>query len=230
MIQVRKSMDRGEADYGWLQTRYTFSFAHYHDPAHMGFGNLRVINEDWVAPGTGFPDHPHRDMEILTVVLDGAVEHKDSAGNETVIRAGEVQRMTAGRGIVHSEANPFDEPLHLFQVWIHPRERGLEPGYEQKAFPRIACAESLRLLASADGRDGSLTVHQDVELWAGKLEAGKGFPFQVPEGKSVWVQLASGALELNDVSLETGDGAAVSQETTLNLHAEEATEVLLFIV
>ena len=230
MIKVRKNEERGQADYGWLQTRHTFSFANYHDPAHMGFGNLRVINEDWVAPGTGFPDHPHRDMEILTVILAGAVHHKDDAGHESVIRAGEVQRMTAGRGIVHSEENPFGETLHLFQIWVHPNERGLTPSYEQKTFDRTISSEAMQLLASSDGRENSLTIHQDLELWSGRLDSGMTFPFQIPQGKSVWVQVASGAATLDGTPLLRGDGAAITQQQSLSIQASEKTDLLLFVV
>lgn len=211
---------------GWTASS-SFSFADYHDPRHMGFGPLRVINEDHIAPGTGFPTHPHRDMEILTWVLDGAVAHRDSEGNEAVVHPGELQRMSAGTGIRHSEfnASPTD-PLHLLQIWIVPERRGLPPGYEQTAFNDLD--GKLRLVAAPDGRDGAVTIHQDAELWAARLGVGQRAEFSPKPGRVQWMQVARGAVELNGQHLTAGDGVAISDETALALRAEAPAEVLLF--
>jgi hypothetical protein len=227
MITLRKSAERGGGNHGWLDSKFSFSFADYHDPRHMGFGPLRVINEDQIAPGTGFPTHPHRDMEILTWVLDGAVAHRDSEGNEAVVRPGELQRMSAGTGIRHSEfnASPTDT-LHLLQIWILPERRGLAPGYEQTAFTDLD--GKLRLVGARDGRDGAVTIHQDAELWATRLGAGQEAAFTPKPHRVQWVQVARGAVTLNGQSLAQGDGAAISEETALTLRATETAEVLLF--
>ncbi len=229
MITVRPSDQRGTASFGWLDARHSFSFGHYHDPEHMGFRALRVINEDRIAPGAGFDAHGHRDMEIITYVLDGALEHKDNLGNGSVVRPGEIQRMTAGRGIVHSEHNHSRRaPLHLLQIWIQPESEGLEPGYEQRPVPTEAVPGVLHLIADRDGRDGSVTVHQDVRLYAARLDAGEAVSHDLDTGRHAWLQVARGALTLNGQRLREGDGAAVSDETRLDIAADEAAEFLLF--
>jgi redox-sensitive bicupin YhaK (pirin superfamily) len=229
MIRIRRSADRGHFDHGWLDTYHTFSFAGYDDPDHRGFRQLRVINEDRVAPGVGFPPHGHRDMEILTVVLSGAVEHRDSMGNRTVIRPGEVQRMTAGRGVTHSETNPSpSEPLHLMQIWIHPERRGLDPDYEQRTFPADERRGRLRVVASPDGRDGSLTLHQDASLYAGALGDGDAVEHALAPGRHAWVQVTSGSVAIGDTTLHAGDGAAVSDEAAVHLRSVGAADLLLF--
>lgn len=210
MIQIRKSSERGHFNHGWLDTYHSFSFGEYYDPAFMGFRSLRVINEDRVKGGAGFPRHGHDNMEILTVILDGALEHKDSVGNSAVIRPGEVQRMTAGRGIQHSEFNPLeDQETHLLQIWILPEERGLAPGYEQKDFRANWEREPLLLVASRDGRQGSVTIHQDVNLYMGRTGAS---PLKVPmnKGRSGWLQVSRGRVQVGEDLLQQGDGAAIS--------------------
>jgi hypothetical protein len=229
MIELRKSQDRGHFNHGWLDTWHTFSFADYHDPDHMEFRSLRVINEDRVEPGAGFPTHGHRDMEILTVVLEGAIEHKDSMGTGSVLRPGEVQRMTAGRGVHHSEYNPSkSDPLHLLQIWIHPDRKGLKPEYEQKAFPEKERAGRLRVVASPDGRDGSLTIHQDASVYTTILEAGQQVAHALAPGRHAWVQVARGDVLVNGRPLGAGDGAAVSDEKEVTLRASKPSEILLF--
>lgn len=229
MITIRKSDERGHFDHGWLNTYHTFSFGHYYDPEQMSFGSLRVINEDWVQPRHGFPTHPHQDMEIITYVLEGALEHRDSLGTGSVIRPGEVQRMSAGTGITHSEKNgSSDELVHLMQIWILPERLGLEPGYEQKMFPPEERQGQLRLIASRDGRDGAVTVHQDVELYVATLAAGEQVVHEIRPGRRAWVQVARGAATLNGTPLETGDGAAVQNEERLEIGADGTAEVLVF--
>lgn len=228
MLTVRPAGARGHANHGWLDTFHTFSFADYYDPAFMGFRALRVINEDRVAPRQGFGTHPHRDMEIITYVLEGGLEHRDSVGSHGVIRPGEVQRMSAGTGVLHSEMNPFDEGVHFLQIWILPERRGLPPGYEQKAFSREERQGRFRLVASREGRDGSLTVHQDVRLYATLLGAGEQAERTLEPGRHAWVQVARGAGTLNGVALKAGDGVAVSNEEKLELNATEPLEALLF--
>jgi quercetin 2,3-dioxygenase len=229
MITIRKADDRGHFDHGWLDTAHTFSFAEYHDPAHMGFRTLRVINEDRVQPGRGFPTHAHSDMEILTYVLDGALEHRDSMGNGSVIRPGEAQRMSAGTGVRHSEYNHSkSEPVHFLQIWILPARRGIAPGYEQKAFAEADTRNRLRVIASADGRDGSVTIHQDVAVYVARLDAGTEVVHRVQPQRHAWVQVARGAVGLNGERLTAGDGAAATAEAALGLRAEQAAEVLLF--
>jgi hypothetical protein len=229
MITVRRGQDRGHFDHGWLDTRHTFSFADYHDPAHMAFRSLRVINEDVVAAGEGFPPHPHRDMEIITYVLEGAVAHEDSSGGRGVIKPGEVQRMTAGRGVVHSEFNASKtERLHLLQIWLLPDKRGLTPEYEQKAFDEAGRRGRLRVVASRDARDGSVKINQDVSLYSAILAPGEGIAHTLAAGRHAWIQIARGAVKLNDQPLRAGDGAAVSDERELRIAATEPSELLLF--
>jgi hypothetical protein len=228
MMTLRPAHARGHANHGWLDTWHSFSFADYYDPSHMGFRALRVINEDSVSPLHGFGTHPHRDMEILTYVLEGGVEHRDSMGSHGIVRPGEVQRMSAGTGVLHSEKNPFDAPLHFLQIWIVPERRGLTPSYEQKAFPSEERQGRFRLLASPDGQEGSLTVHQDVRLYGTLLGAGEKTEFSLKPGRHAWVQVARGAGTLNGVALKAGDGVAVSDEGRLELAATEPLEVLLF--
>ncbi|NOK37786.1 pirin family protein [Corallococcus exercitus] len=228
MMYVRTSEARGHAEHGWLDTHHTFSFADYYDPDFMGFRTLRVINEDTVAPRRGFGKHPHRDMEILTYVVSGAVEHEDSMGTRATIRPGEVQRMSAGTGVVHSEMNPLDAPLHLLQIWLLPDRQGLPPGYEQKHFAPEERQGRLRVVASHDGRDGSLTVHQDVVLSATELGVGQRVEYALQPGRHAWLQVIRGEATLNGVALKAGDGVAVSEETALALEARTPTEALLF--
>jgi quercetin 2,3-dioxygenase len=229
MIEIRKSEDRGRFDHGWLKTSHTFSFGEYRDPRHMHFRALRVMNEDWVAPGQGFGMHPHRDMEIVTYVLEGALEHRDSMGNGEVLRPGELQRMTAGTGIMHSEFNPSpDEPVHLYQIWLYPETKGLEPSYEQKAFPETEKQNRWRVVAARESREGSLTIHQDAELHLARLDAGRGLDYSLRPGRHAWLQVLRGSVTFNGAALDAGDGAAMSDETSLSLEAPLNAEVLLF--
>jgi redox-sensitive bicupin YhaK (pirin superfamily) len=229
MITIRRSEERGGGDFGWLNTHHTFSFDQYHDSRFMGFRSLRVINEDWVQGGQGFPMHPHRDMEIITYVLDGALEHKDSMGNGSIIRPGDGQRMSAGTGVRHSEANSSKtDAAHLLQIWILPDRRGHEPGYEQKAFPEAEKRGKLGLIASPDGKDGSVTIHQDAKLYASLLQPGQEVKHELEQGRYAWLQVAKGAVELNGQSLNQGDGAAVSDERQLVVKGTADAEILLF--
>jgi redox-sensitive bicupin YhaK (pirin superfamily) len=229
MITVRPSNERGGGDYGWLKTRHTFSFNDYHDPKWMGFRSLRVINEDWVAPSGGFPTHPHRDMEIITYVLSGKLEHKDSLGTGSVILPGDGQRMTAGRGIRHSEANPSStESVHLLQIWILPDKPGHDPGYEQKSFPEAEKRGKLRLIASSDGAEGSVKIHQDAKLFVTLLAAEEEVKQPLDAKRHAWLQVAKGEVELNGHKLRQGDGAAISEEKELTIKATAEAEVLLF--
>jgi len=229
MTTLRKSGERGHAEYGWLDTYHTFSFNTYYDPAHMNFRDLRVINEDRVQPGRGFGTHPHEDMEILTYVLAGALEHKDSMGTGSIIRPGDVQRMSAGTGIIHSEFNPSrSEPVHLLQIWIFPEQLGLRPSYEQKTFLQAAKRGQLRLLASPDARAGSLKIHQNVDLYASVLGKGERVTHRLSQGRHAWLQVARGAVSLNGQAVGPGDGAAVSKEQSLGIRADEPSEFLLF--
>lgn len=229
MIRFRDRMARGQTRIGWLDSRHSFSFGAYDDPAAMGFRALRVINEDRVIPGAGFPPHGHRDMDILTYVLEGALEHKDSLGNGTVIRPGEVQRMSAGTGIVHSEFNPSPtEGVHFLQIWIIPDRVGLAPSYEQRAFPIEDRRGRLRLAAAPDGRDGSVTLHQDARLFIASLGAGERVQHAVEPGRGAWLQIARGIAALNGTEMREGDGAAVESEPRLDIEAETDTEILLF--
>jgi quercetin 2,3-dioxygenase len=228
MITIRPAAARGTTSIDWLDSRHSFSFGEYYDRAHMGFRALRVINEDHIAPGAGFGTHPHRDMEIVTYVLEGALQHRDSLGNGSIIRPGEVQRMSAGTGIRHSEFNASaDQPAHLLQIWLLPERDGLTPSYEQRALPADVDGR-LQLIASRDGRDGSVTVHQAVDLYAAKLAAGSRAAHRLQPGLHAWVQVARGAVTLNDQPLHAGDGAAISAETALELRAQSDAEVLLF--
>ena len=229
MITVRHRDERGAVNMGWLNSKHSFSFGHYYDPAHMGFRALRVINEDRVIPGAGFPTHGHADMEIISYVLDGALEHKDTLGTSSVIKPGEVQRMSAGSGIRHSEYNASKkDPVHFLQIWIIPDEEGMVPGYEQKSFPTEEKQGRLRLVGSKDGRDGSVTIHQDVDLYATLLGHGDEVTHDLRPGRHVWVQVARGQARLNGVLLKEGDGAAVRDETALTLDSETGAEVLVF--
>jgi redox-sensitive bicupin YhaK (pirin superfamily) len=225
----RPAHERGHANHGWLDTHHTFSFASYYDPDHMGFRSLRVINEDRVAPGGGFPTHPHRDMEIITYVLEGALEHRDSMGNGSVIRPGDVQRMSAGSGVTHSEYNHSDtDPVHLLQIWIVPDAPGLRPSYEQIAVEPTSLQNQLRLIASPDGREGSVTVHQDVELYATHLTPDESAAHRLAPGRHAWVHVARGVAEVNGVRMSAGDGVALSNEEIIELRGVDAAEVLLF--
>jgi redox-sensitive bicupin YhaK (pirin superfamily) len=229
MITIRKSEDRGHFDFGWLDTYHTFSFDQYYDPAHMHFRSLRVINEDRVQPGHGFPTHSHRDMEIITYILSGALEHRDSMGNGSVIRPGDVQRMSAGTGVSHSEFNPSDtETVHLLQIWILPERRDLPPSYEEKAFSDGDRRGRLRLIAASDGREDSVTIHQDTQLYATVLNAGQTVVHSLSEGRHAWLQIARGRVSLNEMELKQGDGAAVSNESELTIAAHDQADVLLF--
>ncbi|MEQ8699486.1 MAG: pirin family protein [Bauldia litoralis] len=225
----RLSEQRGRADLGWLDSRHTFSFGHYYDPAQMGFGALRVINEDTVVPGAGFDSHGHQDMEIITYVLEGALEHKDSMGNGSVIRPGDVQRMTAGTGVRHSEYNQSqDAPVHFLQIWVLPEENDLEPGYEQIRFGREALQGRLRLIGSRDGREGSITIHQDVALYASLLDEGDSVHVEVREGRQAWIQLARGELTVGGADLRAGDGLGVTEIGDLEILARQDAEFLVF--
>ena len=229
MIMLRRGEDRGATKLRWLDSRHTFSFGDYYDRQNMGFGTLRVINEDRVVPGAGFPTHSHSDMEIITYVLEGALAHKDSTGTSSVIRPGEVQRMSAGTGISHSEYNGSQtEPVHFLQIWIVPNETGLMPGYEQRAFRFDENRGRWTLVASKEGRDDSVTVHQDVEVWAARFVAGQQAAFRLKPGRRAWVQIVRGGATLNGVSLRAGDGAAASQEEVLEFIAVENAELLIF--
>jgi len=229
MITIRKAEERGHFDFGWLSTYHSFSFGDYYDPKHTRFRTLRVINEDFVQPGHGFPTHGHRDMEIVTYILQGALEHRDSMGTGSIIRRGDAQRMSAGTGVTHSEANPSpDEPVHLLQIWIFPREQDLQPEYEEKKFSDDEKRNKLRLIVSPDGKDGSVKIHQDAKIFASLLDDREEVVHSLEEGRSAWLQVAAGSVRLNDVALKQGDGAAVSQESNLRLTAEGPAEVLLF--
>ncbi|HXP16980.1 MAG TPA: pirin family protein [Terriglobales bacterium] len=229
MITIRRSAERGGGDFGWLNTKFTFSFDQYYDPRFMGFRSLRVINEDRVQAGHGFPMHPHRDMEIITYLLEGALEHQDSMGNGSIIRPGDGQRMSAGSGVRHSEANPSkSDEAHLLQIWILPDRKGHTPGYEQKAFPEAEKRGKLRLIASPDGQDRSITINQDARLYSTLLQPGQEVKHDLVPGRHVWLQVAKGAVELNGQALNQGDGAAVSEEKQLKIKGNADAEVLLF--
>ncbi len=229
MIQIRPADQRGQADHGWLLAKHSFSFADYYDPAEMGWGVLRVINEDRIQPGMGFGRHGHRDMEIVTYILSGQLEHKDSLGNGGVIRRGEVQRMSAGKGILHSEFNPSpDETTHLLQIWIEPAQRGTPADYEQQALPEDEMRGRWRLVASPDGAEGSTTIGQDARLWATLLAPGEQRDYALAAGRLAYVQVVYGQLEINGKTLNAGDGAKIADESRLNFQAESAAEILLF--
>ncbi|MCE9603825.1 MAG: pirin family protein [Planctomycetia bacterium] len=229
MFRIRKAADRGHADHGWLNTYHTFSFSSYYDPEQMGFRSLRVMNEDYVRQGQGFGTHPHRDMEIVTYVLEGALEHKDSMGNGEVLRPGEFQRMSAGTGITHSEFNPSaGEPVHLYQIWLLPEKKGITPSYEQKRFPDEELHNTLRLVAARDAAQGALAIHQDAQIYLSKLDAGRKVEHRLATGRHAWLQVLRGSVQLNGHALETSDGAAVSDEALLEIEATVPAEVMLF--
>ncbi len=229
MIQIRRSEERGGGDHGWLKTQHTFSFNDYWDPKWMGFRSLRVINEDWVAPNNGFPTHPHRDMEIITYILEGELEHKDSLGTGSVILPGDGQRMTAGSGIRHSEFNPSStKAAHLLQIWIQPEKTGLQPSYEQKSFAEEDKRGKLRVIASRDAKDGSVKINQDAKLYVSLLKPGEEVAHELSQGRHGWLQVARGSVELNGNKLGQGDGAAISDEKELKIKGAEDAEILLF--
>ena len=229
MIQIRKSEDRGKANHGWLDTRHSFSFANYYDPNHVQFRGLRVINEDWVAGGKGFGMHPHRDMEILTWVRSGKLEHADTMGNRRTIEPGELQAMSAGSGLYHSEYNPSpDEPVHLFQIWIMPEKRGIQPGYDQKSFAAEGRLGKFQLVASKDGQEGSLQMNADARFLVADLGVGDQTKYQVEEGRGVYVQLAQGSVSLNGELMNAGDGAMVEDEAEITIQAGSDAHLLLF--
>jgi len=229
MIDIRKSQDRGHANHGWLDSRFSFSFAEYFNPEHVQFRTLRVMNDDRVAGGGGFPKHPHRDMEIVTYVLEGALEHKDSMGNGSVIKPGDVQYMSAGTGVAHSEFNASKtEPVHLYQIWMFPEKQGLKPAYDQKSFTEAEKRGKLRLVASPDGRDGSVKIRQNNELYATVLSAGESVKHELKRDRHAYVQVARGSVKLNGTLLETGDGAAISEDKAVELAGVKDSEVLLF--
>jgi redox-sensitive bicupin YhaK (pirin superfamily) len=229
MINIRHSNQRGGGDYGWLKTRHTFSFDQYYDPKFNNFRSLRVMNEDWVAPGQGFPMHPHRDMEIITYVLEGGLQHNDSLGNGSIIRPGDGQRMSAGKGVRHSEANPSTtDPVHLLQIWIMPDRPGHQPGYEQEAFPESEKRGKLRVIASPDGENGSVTIHQDAKLYVSLLSPGQEVKHPLAKGRYAWLQVAKGAVELDGKPLAQGDGAAIENEKQVTIRGTKEAEVLLF--
>jgi redox-sensitive bicupin YhaK (pirin superfamily) len=228
-VKIRRAKERGHAQHGWLESYHTFSFADYYDETFMGFGDLRVINEDRVQPGRGFGTHAHRDMEIISYVLDGQLQHRDSLGTGSIIRPGEVQRMTAGTGITHSEFNPSrDELLHFLQIWILPARAGLQPGYEQKAFPVKERQGALRLVASTDGRDGSVTVHQDINVYATLLDDHERVRYAIPHGRATWMHVAQGAAELNGSRLDAGDASAFREDGIVDVVGWEWADVLIF--
>jgi quercetin 2,3-dioxygenase len=229
MITLRKSHERGHANHGWLDSYHTFSFADYRDPAHMHFRSLRVMNEDWVAPGQGFGRHPHENMEIVTYVLAGQLEHQDSMGNGSVLRPGDFQRMSAGTGVEHSEFNPSaDERVHLYQIWLFPSERGLTPSYEERKFAPAEKQDRLRLVASPDGREDSLTIHTDANIYLGNFAAGKSASRELQPGRHAWLQVLRGAVQLGNEKLTAGDAAALTGETAVQFTAIEPAEVMLF--
>ncbi len=229
MKTIRRSAERGHANHGWLDTYHTFSFATYQDPAHKRFRSLRVMNEDRIAPGKGFGTHPHADMEIVTYVLSGALEHRDSMGNGEVLRPGEFQRMSAGTGITHSEFNPSaDEATHLYQIWLYPAEKGIEPSYEQKAFPEDERLNTFRLVAAPDAAEGSLTIHQDARIFLSRVDSGVSLAYPLANERHAWLQVLRGAIRLDDTQLAAGDGVAISEESHVEFTASEPSEVMLF--
>ena len=229
MMTIRKANERGHASHGWLDTYHTFSFADYYDPLWMGFRSLRVINDDTIAGGGGFGTHPHRDMEIITYILSGALQHRDSMGHEAVLKPGDVQRISAGAGITHSEFNysPVD-PVHLLQIWIQPDRKGVKPAYAERSYGNATAKQALTLVASREGRDGSVSIHQDADLWLARFDAGATATHPFKPGRHAWVQVAEGEMTLNGQSLKAGDGAALSNETALTLAAAKPAQALLF--
>jgi redox-sensitive bicupin YhaK (pirin superfamily) len=229
MMTIRKAADRGHANHGWLDSHFTFSFADYYDPKHMGFRGLRVINDDRIEAGRGFGAHPHRDMEIITYLLEGAIAHKDSTGTGAIIRPGDVQRMTAGTGVTHSEMNASRaDEAHLLQIWINPAEQNLKPGYEQKAFTDADKRNQLRLVASPDGRDGSVTLHADARLYAGIFEQGKTAEVALEPGRHAWIHVARGVVKVDGTELGEGDGAAISNARSVKIEGVDEGELLVF--
>ena len=229
MITPRRSRGRGHTKIDWLESYHTFSFDQFYDPKFMSFRSLRVLNEDWVRPGAGFPTHPHRDMEIITVVLEGALEHEDSMGNGSVIRPGDIQRMSAGTGITHSEFNPSEtEPVHLLQIWLVPSERGLTPSYEQQNYADGGQTGKLQLIAAGDGRDGAVRIHQDADLWVARLTAGEQATHTLRPDRHAWLQVSGGTVSLNGIEFQAGDAAAVSEEDRLEVKATDEAKVFLF--
>jgi redox-sensitive bicupin YhaK (pirin superfamily) len=228
MITIRKANERGHVNWGWLDTYHTFSFSDYYDEQWVHFRMLRVMNEDKIAAGQGFGMHPHRDMEIITYVLGGAVEHEDSMGNKGIISAGDVQRMTAGTGVFHSEFNPFDKELYLYQIWIFPNQKNLTPSYEQKRFEETDKTNRLRLIASPDGAEGSVTINQDAKVFASMPEKGTTLSYDLTGGRGAWLQVVSGALSIDGNEFTQGDGAAISDETVVSIMAKENSHFLLF--
>lgn len=229
MKRIRKSAERGYADHGWLKTHHTFSFADYRDPQHVHFRALRVMNEDWVGPGQGFGEHPHHDMEIVTYVLSGQLEHRDSMGNGEILRPGEFQRMTAGRGITHSELNPSaTEPVHLYQIWLFPQQKGLEPSYEQRPFSADDRQGKWQLVASPDAANGSLRIHQDARIYLADLAAGQTITQALQPSRHAWLQVLRGSIQVDNLELSAGDGLAISEEPRLQVLAADAAELMLF--
>lgn len=229
MIQIRKAVDRGHFDHGWLDTYHTFSFGDYYDPKHMGFRSLRVINDDRIQPGHGFGMHGHRDMEIVTYVVEGKLEHKDSMGNGSIIKAGELQRMTAGRGVLHSERNPSEmESVHLYQIWLLPQRKGLEPSYDERFVDENEKRGRFRLVASPDGSDGSLTIHQDARIYLASLAPGDAISHELDRGRAAWLQVVRGSVTVFGNDLVAGAGAALSEENAISIRAAEPSEVLFF--
>jgi quercetin 2,3-dioxygenase len=230
MITIRPSAQRGHANHGWLDTYFTFSFANYYDPKHMGFRDLRVINEDWIGANQGFGSHPHRDMEIITYIVEGELSHRDSTGREASIKRDDVQRMSAGTGVVHSEYNNSDAPVHLLQIWILPEADDLKPSYEDRTFTREEKQDQLRLIASHDGREGSTRINQDASVYASLLRSGKSLDLPLAAGRHAWVQLIAGELEVNGTRLKKGDGAAISREEKLKLASVSGNGEAEFLV
>ena len=229
MITIRKAEERGHFDFGWLNTYHSFSFSDYYDPEHTRFRSLRVINEDFVQAGHGFPTHAHRDMEIITYILQGALEHRDSMGTGSIIRRGDAQRMSAGTGVTHSEANASkDEPVHLLQIWIIPTEQGIQPEYEEKRFSDDEKRNKLRLIVSPEGSEGSVRIHQDAKVYASLLDQGSEVTHTLAAGRNAWLQVAAGSVSVNDVALKQGDGGAIREESKVRIVANEPAEVLLF--
>ncbi len=229
MLQVRKSKERGHANHGWLNSKHTFSFADYYDPKFMGFRSLRVINEDRIEGGSGFGSHPHRDMEIISYVVTGGLKHKDSMGNETVIAPGEVQRMSAGSGVVHSEYNQFeDQETHFFQIWIQPNARGGRPSYGQKSFEKELAEKKLVLVVSQQGRDGSISIQQDADLYLSRLMAEDTLEFKLRPARGAWIQVVKGEIDVNGQKVAEGDGVAIENEENLLFRAIESSEFMLF--
>ncbi len=230
MITVRPSAERGHANHGWLDTHYSFSFSDYYDPGHMGFRDLRVINEDVVSAGRGFGKHPHRDMEILTYIIDGELSHRDSMGRGATIKRNDVQRMSAGTGVMHSEVNQSDKPVHLLQIWILPEAEGLKPSYEDRTFSTEEKKNRLRLIASHDGRDGSTTINQNASVYASVLDSGKSVELELKPQRHAWVQLIRGELDVNGTKLTKGDGAAISRESNLKIASKSGNGAAEFLV